>query len=973
MMKSKTKIFIMLMLILSAVVCFAVGCSGKEIPADERYDYVFNKPFAATPDSGMTIDGKLDEEVWANKSWLSHSVRNMPWQVTTHFTEKGIYVALKVTDDNMFFITRFTSRSAFRLYLCKTGTETYGINNLIYHEARCFVFELDPYYCRSMNRVPYCYKANVEGELNSNTTCTMTAELFLSWKDLYYTVDELGENGYPEDIQMYVNYCGEATEVLGTCLWREETYLHFDKDGFMGIPADENLGSVPGGVAATDMWVKNERGNFQTTAGRTQILWAKNAYAKDFIFEARLKPLSTNDNGEQIYLRGEKVWGRFGLINESANAVYNIYSADARSVTDYGADSRSVKVQTCRQIDSFHWQNRIGLYQQTVQTGYDQDAVTLRVIKQGDMFYYFYGENYWNSERIADMSDAVYCGIFTSQGVEVESHKFEDYTGRSADLIGKLSEYMYFVETSSVGPGTATASLNAVAKGAPVTVSLTPNSGGVMTGLTLNGRDVYDSVTNAMNSDCEYTFVPESDTVFEAKFSAFSSDALVRTVIMFEDKQHNQVKEGDYKISCENNKLLHYKGSPNASGYVVLDLPKEGSYTVDGKTFNVSGEYSLGVKFSSYHDCIDSFVLKDGITSIDIRGKAESVSGTKSFTKKVTVAENDWGTVIVNGIGVVGGGSLNYNAETTNYYVENASVIRYFKNTVAEDWAADFKLDFSEIGHANNDVAGIAITNGRYLVVIKANIESKGKLIIATGVGTDSTTSELAINGFGYDKAVAPSDGENNGECSVSFKVVKSGSAIYLFDKSGVLRAYLNENGLNTVSCSISWGAGVLGTVNAHIKGMLADGNETAIGYRTHLWKSMRVEYTMNFTTDAAAVYTDAISYGKIKVNADGDITLSSDFILKEGYGLGETVKFGIKLKNAEKVNARLVVTDGLGTYIVEGKYDYYSKAIVFSFISRGGSASAYINIPSEGKIEWSDEWGGFTPDRENTYVELDN
>jgi hypothetical protein len=66
---------------------------------------------------------------------------------------------------------------------------------------------------------------------------------------------------------MYVNYEGEAKEVLGSCLWREETYFHYGKDGYLGDIEHKDLGSIENGLAATDMWTVNEDGNAQTTAG----------------------------------------------------------------------------------------------------------------------------------------------------------------------------------------------------------------------------------------------------------------------------------------------------------------------------------------------------------------------------------------------------------------------------------------------------------------------------------------------------------------------------------------------------------------------------------------------------------------------------------------------------------------------------------------------------------------------------------
>lgn len=971
-MKSKIKTFLTLMLIVVSVLCFATACAKANETAGEPYEFTFDKPFAGTPDSNMKIDGKLEEDAWSGKNWLTQTVKNKAWQVTTHFTAKGLYVGVKVTDDNMRYNTRFTSRSAVNVYLCKTGTETYEINSLAYHEARCFEFQLDPYYCRSKGRVPYYYKAHVEGELNSETTCTMTAELFLTWKDLYYTTEELNDQGYPDDIMLYANYNGESTEVLGTCLWREETYLHFNKDGLVSNVDSESLGSVRNGLSATDMWEKNESGNLQTTAGRAQILWYKNAFAKDFMFEARLKPLSKNANDEQISLRGERVSGRFGLINETANADYTVFSADARSVADRAAGSKQIKLQTCKQIDSFHWQNKIGLSQQTVQSDYADDSVTLRVIKQDDMFYYFYGDKYWKSERIASMSDSAYCGIFTSQGVEIEDCKFEDYSGKRDALIEKLSEYVYFVDATSTGAGSAGVSSYAVAKGEEVTVSLIPASQGVLTGLTLNGTDVYDSVTQNMTEECEYTFTPDGNVTFAAKFSSFDRAALVRTVIMFSDENGSQVKEGNYEIVSDGNKLLFYKGTPNSSGYVVLDIPKSGTYTVDGKVFEVSGTYLLDATFANYHGCADEFVLDDETTSTDINGKPESVAGTKSFTKKVTLRENAWGTVKVNGITVNGsGGTPKYNDETGNYYVENAGSIRYFKNTADGDFALDVKIDLTNVGSDVNDLAGFAVTNGRYVVIFKVALNNSDNLIVAAGGGTSDSSSELALNGFKWaNTIVKPSGEQNNGKGSVQFRLVGCGNVLYLFDKTGEMRAYFNANGLNLVNGTrIAWGGENLNGVNTVLKNMLVRADGKAFGMRTYSYKAIRAEYDWSLSTDEEDIYTDAIGYGKLKVSADSNVAISDEYTLKTGYALGETVTIGIKTAD-ENIEAKCIVTDNYGTRVIDGVYDYSSGCVVFGFVSRGGDTSAYVSIASSGKIEWSDAWGEFTPDRDNTFVE---
>lgn len=863
-MKTKTKLLLALALSSAAFMCGAAGCAENDTSAaeSEPYEYVFNKPFAGTPDVYMNIDGVLDEEVWQDKTYLEQSVKNKQWAATTHFTKKGVYIAVKATDPKMVYRTRYTNRSLFYLYLCKTGEQTYGLNTLAYHEGRCFQFQLDPYYCRSLGRVPYYYKAHVEGELNTETECTMTAELFLTWKDLYYTEAELGENGYPEDIQMYVNYSGESTEILGTCLWREETYFHFNKDGYAGEIRDEDFGSVENGVTATDRWAKNESGNLYTAAGRTQIIWLKNAYAKDFMFEAELKPLDKTSDGSEIKIRGDKVYGRFGLITENSNADYSVYSSTAS-----GAPGR-LQLQTCRQIDSFHWQNKIGISGGNIATGIGEDFVTFRVIKQGDMFYYFYGDTYWKSERIQDLQDKVYCGVFTSQGVEILDYKYENFEGKESELKAELSQYMYFVNVPGASTyGNVTGSAYAVPKGEEVTVSFVPASRGVLTQIGMNGEDKYDEITAAMNDECEYTFTPTGDVTFTSTFAAFDRADLVRTTVAYKDKNGELVKDGLYEI-YGSEKLLFYKGTFNASGYVFLYIPKEGTYEVGGRTFNMNGNYRINTTFSGYHDSEAEFTLNDTATSVDINGKAESVAQNKSFTKEVELVENAWGATTVNGTKLTGSGTLEYNEETGNYYTENQGLVRYYKNYVAKDYELLVKINLSGVGNANGDLAGIAITNGKYIIVLKANLDNSGALIIATGSGAADSVAgrELAVNGFGWSDTIRRPNGGANGSGAFTFKIVKKNNVIYLYNQAGKLQVYFGKNGMHLAEgVTMRWGAAKQDEINADIRKMFAEDTETAIGVRTYCSMALRAEYALIFSTQGGGILWNGSAWGDFK------------------------------------------------------------------------------------------------------------
>lgn len=846
-MKSKIKLFLVLALT-AAIACMFAACGDNSgnAPVSEPYGYTFNKPFAGTPDEDMKIDGVLDEAAWQNKTYLSQNVRNRPWKVTTHFTKKGVYIGFKVTDPNMSYVTRFTNRSLAEIYICKKGTQTYGVNDLGYHEARCFRFTIDPYYCRSWGRVPYYYKATVNGTLGDGE-CTMTSELFLTWKDLYFTEADFGENGYPEEIEMYVNYNGESSEVLGTCLWREETYLAFGKDGYLGNVEDENFGSIENGLAATDRWARNAAGNLYTTAGRTQILWLKDAYAKDFMFEAKLKPLFTHPDGSPITMRGDRVYGRFGLINESADAAYNVYSSELS-----GAPS-TLTLQSCRQIDSFHWQNRIGVSEKITDTGLSDDFVTFRVIKQGEMFYYFYGDVYWKSERIQDLGDKAYCGIYTTQGVELIDYEFANYDGKEAELRAKLSEYMYFVDVAGASTyGSVTGSAYAVPKGSPVTVSFLPASRGILTGVTINGADSYDEIVAAMNEKCEYTFTPTDNVSVGATFSAFDSADLVRTIVAFRDGKGELVKDSRYVITGSD-KLMYYANIPNASGYVIVYLPKAGEYTVGGRTFTVSGDYNLTSTFSGHHTYRGSFTLNDETTSTDLNGNNESVAEDKKFTKVIVVTENAWGTTKVNGVTLGSGGKLEYNEKTGNYYTESGAAV-YYKNYVGKDYEAIVKVDMTEVGNANADLAGIMITNGSRVIIIKRNLENAGSVIVATGIGTTDSSKELALWNFNWTNRQLPS-AEAQGRGTFGFRIVIKDNVLYLYDNASVLHATFDRNGMHVASGSgIGWGGENKAAIDKDIQAMFAVECETAIGIRVYEWTNIRAEYAISFASNGGGL-----------------------------------------------------------------------------------------------------------------------
>ena len=287
-----------------------------------------------------------------------------------------------------------------------------------------------------------------------------------------------------------------------------------------------------------------------------------------------------------------------------------------------------------------------------------------------------------------------------------------------------------------------------------------------------------------------------------------------------------------------------------------------------GRTFNVNGNYRINTTFSGYHESEAEFTLNDTATSVDINGKAESVAQNKSFTKEVELVENAWGATTVNGTKLTGSGTLEYNEETGNYYTENQGLVRYYKNYVAKDYELLVKINLSGVGNANGDLAGIAITNGKYIIVLKANLDNAGALIIATGSGAADSVAgrELAVNGFGWSDTIRRPNGGANGSGAFTFKIVKKNNVIYLYNQAGKLQVYFDKNGMHLAEgVTMRWGAAKQDEINADIRKMFAEDTETAIGVRTYCSMALRAEYALIFSTQGGGILWNGSAWGDFK------------------------------------------------------------------------------------------------------------
>ena len=64
-----------------------------------------------------------------------------------------------------------------------------------------------------------------------------------------------------------------------------------------------------------------------------------------------------------------------------------------------------------------------------------------------------------------------------------------------------------------------------------------------------------------------------------------------------------------------------------------------------------------------------------------------------------------------------------------------------------------------------------------------------------------------------------------------------------------------------------------------------------------------------------------------------------------------------------------MVLTGANGTKVVDGKYDWSNGCITFTFEYDGGITNAKVVVIEDGDMNWSNDWGDFTPNRDNTVI----
>lgn len=952
-MKKTVRNFLIATLSVLAIGATATACASSTEGKGPDYEYQWYAPLRAECDSFMTIDGKLDEEIWKDQNYLYWAgAKDNEIKATTIFTSKGLYVGMYAEDDNVTWKNRyaFDENAYIKIQVVKENEITYKNSRAYVHPTRQFVFNIDAKNTLSRMERRYDAKSYVQGELNGETEY-MSAELFVPWSELGYKESELNENGCPQAVKLLIQYWTQ-TGHSGFPGFSDDnsfkTYYTYDADGstcdFDRYSKDESIGYSVSGWTPGDKWVVDEENKTATnTVDRTQILWFRkdvngNACSSGTHYVASVKVKS---------IQVDKMYPHVGIMTLAAKTKFNIYGVSTASLS-----KGTVYVSAGRETNGEQWVATKN-FETTYKTNYTgatvgenmtlaADEAYLTVVKRGAELYYFVNDEYVGYEYDERMEEECIVGIFANGQTTVSDWSFEDYSNKQEELDDYLRKYVHFIDTTDNG-GYVVSDKMVAKHGTSFNVSVTPKLGYVLTKLTLNGTDIYnDFVSNAV--DAVLTYTPDKDVAIDAEFSKIPNKNMKDLFIKVTDNENESktLSDATYVIRGKDNRFI-YSGKVNSSGYIVGSLVKEGTYPLANEvTLTTDGKYSIEISCDGYVTKKFDFEIPNNFSE-------------KEFEATYKLEAYPFGAVTVNGVTVKGAGSYEYEDKQKKVFTTQATAgngSQYMRDSVFTGnymFEGSVTLINDALYKDENNiwtygaVSGYIFSSGKNYITMKSAAWIAGKLYIQCG------STEIGLSNF-------PIENENgNGGfykagAKLKFYVYRYNDVFYVYNCKKELGFTLGKSGLELVNSSIVEGQGNLKAFNSGLEKYFSEGNQNAIGmYRiAYGLGGGEYRYEFNYTNDENKLTQQFSTVNvALRENENYSLKAESKYAIGDGFlkGLNVTLNFAN-------------IPDNGSNYIVAVKYgDNDAELFNGEYNRENGTLTVTLPLNDDATV-WLEEYG---------------
>lgn len=820
-MKAKFKILIIALLAvaLSVMVLAACANSGNKIKEEviegDLPDYDYNKEaaFGEAPDENIRIDGRLDEALWQNLSYMSHTDpqhTTVTVNVTTHFSPKGLYIGAYSSDSKVFWNGKnyyhWNTHFVFRIASAGTTEYSASVRNILIDANNVFP---------GATRVNA--KSKVLGdEVNSGTSDGLSVEMFITWDALGIEVqqDENGVNIPPENVKLYWRYRyvsrnngtnSPSYDIRNTFDYNADILDNYTLFGPNGYTAEDRDGAEVGnsvnGNSKSAGWdiSGEEEGTVRSTNGYYQGIFFKNAYANSFVITTKIKPISqprANYGSKAGLLLYKDSMNYRGIVFDTSAANRDgskIRTDNIFAVTHYPDNAYNlISLNTGKNI--------------TYPSG--QELVELKVIKNNDLLYYVVNGKLVATEKQDYLAGNVVPGLYSTHGVtEFTDYSFVNFDGNDAALKEEIAKYAYTITAPSVtaySGGYVTASKLAIGKNdteATVEFTFTTRSGYILSDVTKNGTSIMaDIKQNAVGNVYTLTNITEN-VVIEAVFTQLSADQSVTVSgrLRGNDRADAVLDYAMMNITAETPdgdsvSVYNVEYTADAKGLFTLKLVKGYKYTIEVQG---SGYRKKIVETEVINADIADDPETEGYEGLEIIANANVVGGSVNKTFEIGGNPNDKFTVTA--ASNVNAWDLSREAESIASLHANTptGMMVYFTGKAGTEAVLETTItnitDTELYGDYERDPsAGFIITDGKTNTFI--GLLRNGLRFLPTGGWNGDQFDEPSLVSY----ATVNATKDANGYHSTKLKVIRTGPDFYVYIDDVLVYTYTSSNFLLT-------------------------------------------------------------------------------------------------------------------------------------------------------------------------------
>ncbi len=414
---------------------------GSDLP---EYEWEKQTAFGERPDlDGYLIDGEIgEEEAWETQLYYTQSITDAPsvsMQVTTIFSEKGLYVFGSAKDNGGVFWTGINyhfKNTSWTFYIMGKDVTSYN------------VFEVPKVQIDTRNVFPSWVNVKgaskvVEGEINStnydNRYAQMNVEFFITWKDL--RIDTT--NGIPEEVYIYPSYNYKKLEgadftynlvptfssTSSDISQKLNHFLKFNANGFADATDEDSiLGDSYYGVAKSRGWeVKNNEATSLESSDR--IVFFKGVSGSYYQFYT------------EITLVGEVQVGNAGVTIFNSELNYTSLRFDINNLTYKEGEGFLLarpKIYTT---------NKDGVLERTVLDDVEitDGRIRIRTVFNNGYVYYLINDMLINCQLVSALSERTSPGLisYNAPGVKFINNAVEELDETSIKEI--TSQFAYTI------------------------------------------------------------------------------------------------------------------------------------------------------------------------------------------------------------------------------------------------------------------------------------------------------------------------------------------------------------------------------------------------------------------------------------------------------------------------------------------------------------------------------------------------